>query len=70
MEISGYDPQGPSPVGTDNDVIDSVDLGHGDLLKSFVLEHLDPLRLSTEMGAEIYIEALELVFQRLEQLQV
>lgn len=69
MEIYGYDPQGPSPVGTDNDVvIDTVDLGHGDLLKSFVLEHLDPQRPSTEMGAEIYTEALKLVFQRLEQL--
>lgn len=39
-----------------------------DLLKSFVLEHLDPLRPSTEMGAETYTDALELVFQRLEQL--
>ena len=49
-------------------VIDPVDLSHGDLLKSFVFEHLDPLRPSTEMGANIYTEALELVFQRLEQL--
>ena len=43
MEIYGYDPQGPSPTGRDNHVvIDPVDLCHGDLLKSFVLEHLDP----------------------------
>ena len=45
-----------------------MDLSHGDLLNSFVFEHLDPLRPSTEMGADIYTEALELVFQRLEQL--
>ncbi|PFX14677.1 hypothetical protein AWC38_SpisGene21148 [Stylophora pistillata] len=69
MEIYGYDPQGPSPPERDNHiVIDPVDLSHGDLLESFVLEHLDPLRPSTEMGADIYTEALELVFQRLEKL--
>jgi len=69
MEIYGYIPLGPSPTGRDNHVvIDPVDLSHGDLLKSFVLEHLDPLRPSTEMGRDIYTEALELVFQRHEQL--
>lgn len=45
-----------------------MDLSHGDLLKSFVFKHLDPLRPSTEMGADIYTEALELAFQRLKQL--
>lgn len=45
MEIYGNDPQGPSPTERDNHVvIDPVDLSHGDLLKSFVFEHLDPLR--------------------------
>ena len=69
MEIYGYDPQGPSPTGSDNHVvIDPVDISHVDLNKSFVLEHLDALRLSTEMGADIYTEALDLVLQRLEQL--
>ena len=69
MEIYGYDPQGPSPTGSDNHVvIDPVDISHVDLLKSFVLEHLDPLRPSTEMGADVYTEALDLVLQRLEQL--
>ena len=69
MEIYGNDPQEPSPTERDNHVvIDPVDLSHGDLLKSFVFEHLDPLRPSTEMGADIYTEALELVFQRLKQL--
>ena len=69
MEIYGNDPQGPSPTERDyHVVIDPVDLSHGDLLKSFVFEHLDPLRPSTEMGADIYTEALELAFQRLEQL--
>ena len=69
IEIYGYDPQGPSPTGSDNHVvIDPVDISHVDLLKSFVLEHLDPLRPSTEMGADIYTEALDLVLQKLEQL--
>ena len=56
MEIYGYDPQGPSPTGSDNHVvIDPVDISHVDLLKSFVLEHLDPLRPSTEMGAVVFV---------------
>ena len=42
-------------------------LSHGDLLKSFVLEHLDLLRPSTEMDTDIYTEALKPVFQRLKQ---
>lgn len=45
-----------------------MDISHEDLLKSFVLEHLDPLRPSTEMGVHIYSEALDLVLQRIEQL--
>lgn len=69
MEIYGYDPQGPSPTEGDNNVIiDPVDISHEDLLKSFVLEHLDPLRPSTEMGVDIYSEDLDLVLQRIEQL--
>ena len=69
MEIYGYHPHGSSPTGSDNHVvIDPVDVNHRDLMKSFVLEHLDQLRPSTEMGADIYTKALELVLQRLEQL--
>lgn len=69
MEIYGYDPQGPSPTGSDNHVIiDPEDISREDLLKSLVLEHLDPLRPSTEMGVHIYSEALDLVLQRIEQL--
>lgn len=69
MEIYGYDFQGLLLVGIDNDVvIDIVDFGYGDLLKFFVLEYLDLLRLLIEMGVEIYIDVLELlvVFQRFE----
>ena len=69
MEIYGYDLQGPSPTGSDNHVvIIPVDISRVDLLKSFVLEHLDPLRPSTGMGTDIYTEALDLELQRLEQL--
>lgn len=69
LDMYGYDPQGPTPTGSDNHVVvDPVYLSHGDLLKLFVLEQLDPLMRSSEMGADIYMEALELVFQRLEEL--
>ena len=49
-------------------IIDPVGLCHGYILELFVLEQLDPLRPSSEMGADLYTEALELVFLRLEEL--
>ena len=65
----GYDAQGPSTFDSENDVvIDPVVLNNGDALKSFVLENMDPLSQSCEMGIDLYMKALELVLHRLEEL--
>ena len=68
MEPYGYDPQGPSSAESDNlVVVEAVDLGVNDLLKSFVLERVDPLKQSSEMGIDIYIQAKELVLLKIEE---
>lgn len=60
---------GPSPVGSDNNVVvEAVNVDHEDLLTSFVLENLDPLRQSSEMGVDIYTEALERVLLKIVEL--
>ena len=57
------------PRAHDDDVvIDPVVLNNGDALKSFVLENMDPLSQSCEMGIDLYMKALELVLHRLEEL--
>lgn len=70
MELYGYDPQGPSPTESDNHVVvEAVDLGVNDVLESFVFERVDVQKQSSEMGIDIYIEALELVLVKLQELR-
>jgi len=69
LEMYGYDVQGPSSTDGDNNVtVEPVDLTHGDIIKSYVLEILDPLRPSTEMGIDIYLEALDRVLFKINEL--
>ena len=68
-ESHDFDPYVPSSVESDNNVIvEAVDLPHDDLLTSFVLETIDPLQQSDEMGIDIYIKALELVVSKIDEL--
>ena len=70
IEIYGYDPQGPSSNESDNHVVvEAVNLGVNDLLESFVLERVDPLKHSSEMGIDVYMEALEQVLLKLGELR-
>ena len=70
IELYGYDPQGPSSRESDNRVVvEAVNLGVNDLLESFVLERVDPLKQSSEMGIDVYMEALELVLLKLGELR-
>ena len=71
LEMYGYDAQAPSPVGnSDNAVIvEEINMDYGDLLQSYVLERLDPLQQSNEMGVDIYKEALELVLHNIDEIQ-
>lgn len=69
LAMYGYDAQGPSTIDTDNNVvIEPVVLHNGDALKSFVLENIDPLSHSYDMGIDLYMEALELILLKIEEL--
>jgi len=69
FEMYGHDPYAPSSVESDNNVIvEAVHLPHDDLLTSFVLETVDPLQQSDEMGIDIYVKALELVALKIDEL--
>jgi len=69
LEMYGYDPDGPSPIGqNDNNVIvEPIEINDDEeAVKSFVLQRIDPLRQSTEMGVDIYSEALDLVLYKVQ----
>lgn len=67
-EIYGYDPEGPSPQEHNNVVVEPVTLDNSILLESYVLEIIDPLRPSTQLGIDIYTQALELLRERMDQI--
>ncbi len=71
LEMYGYDAQAPSPVGNSDNavVVEEINMDYGDLLQSYVLERLDPLQQSNEMGVDIYKEALELVLHKIDEIQ-
>ena len=71
FEHYGNDPYGPTPLDSDNNVVvEEINLGENYLLQSFVLERVDPLRESSNVGIDIFQEALELVSTKLGQLAV
>jgi len=66
FEYYDDDPDGPTPLDSDNNVVvEEIDLGQNDSVQSFVLERVDTLRESSQMGIEIFQEALELVTVKL-----
>ena len=70
FEYCGDDPDDPTPLDSDNNVVEEIDLGQHDSVQSFVLERLDPLKESSQMGVDIFKEALELVTVKLGQLTI
>jgi len=70
LAMYGYDAQGPSTIDSDNNVvIEPVVVHNGDVLKSFVLENIDPLSHSCDMGIALHMEKLELVLLKIEELK-
>ena len=65
FEYCDDDPDGPTPLDSDNNVVEEIDLGQHDSVQSFVLERLDPLKESSQMGVDVFQEALELVTVKL-----
>ena len=62
LQYYGYDPDSPSPFEeTDNNVVVApINIEH-DLEVRTILQTVDPLRHSNEMGIDVYVEALALV---------
>ena len=67
IQFYGYDPEGPSPSEEDNnDVVDPISLDNRHSIESYVLDVVDPLTQSTQLGIDLYIQALDLVRDRME----
>jgi hypothetical protein len=69
VEYYGYDPQGPSPL-EDNGavVVPEVRLDNNEEIRSFVLENINPLSPSHDMGVDIYVNALQLAESKIREL--
>ena len=61
----GHDPQGPSPFDdSDNNVtVSPIEIPKQDEVLQILIQEIDPLKSSTDMGMDIYINALDLVKQ-------
>ena len=70
LEYYGYDPQGPSPLESNNVVVvPQITLGNNnEEITSFVLQNLNSLSQSSDMGVEIYVNALHLVEAKIREL--
>ena len=67
-EFYGYDPNGPNPFEESNNnvVVHSVDMESGAEIQSEILQAIDPLAQSDEMGNDIYKEVLNLLQNMIE----
>ena len=62
-----YDPEGPSPSEEDNNVVvERISLDKRLSIECYVLDVVDPLTQSTQLGIDLYIQALDLARDRME----
>ena len=63
FEFYGYDPYGPSPFeSSDNNVVvEPVSIANGNEIQTELLQIIDPLQPSVQMGIDIYEEVLSLL---------
>ena len=55
-----YDPEGPSPSEEDNNVVvELISLDKRLSIECYVLDVVDPLTQSTQLGIDLYIQAGE-----------
>ena len=65
----GYDSQGPSPLEDNGEVVvPEIRLDHSEEFKSFVLQNLNPLSPLNSMAVDIYMNALQLVKTKIDEL--
>ena len=67
VQLYWYDPEGPSPSEENNNVlVESIPLDNKDIQESYVLDVVDPLIMSTQLGTGLYTPALNLVMERMD----
>ena len=65
--LYGYGPEGPFPSEEDNNVVvEPISLDKRYSIECYVLDVVDPLTQSTQLGIDLYIQALDLVRDRME----
>lgn len=71
LAMYGYDAEGPSSSNHENNVVvDPINLDNQDLMEAYILENIDPLKESNEMGVDIYCEVLSLVQEKFSELNL
>ena len=66
VQLYGYDPEGPSPLEENhNVVVESIPLDNMDILESYVFDVVYSLTMSTQLGIDLYTQALNLVMERM-----
>lgn len=63
VQLYGYDPEAEE---SNNVVVESIPLDNKDILESYVLDVVDPLTMSTQLGIDLYTRALYLVMERMD----
>ena len=63
VEFCGYDPHGPPPFedSTNNVVVEPVSIANSNEIETELLQVIDPLMPSVQMGIDIYEEVLDLL---------
>ena len=61
LQFYGYDPNGPSPFEDSDNVVVSPIYHETTAEILTILQTVDPLRPSTEMGIDVYLDALGLL---------
>ena len=61
IQLYGYDQEGPSPSKEANIVVEPISLDNRHSIESYVLDVVDLLTHSTQLGIDLYIQALDLV---------
>ena len=68
LELYGYDPEGPFPLEETNNVVEPIALDNRDFMEAYVLDRIDPLMQSTQLGIDLYTKVLDLVRESIDLL--
>lgn len=67
VQLYGYDPEASLLQKKNNNVVvESIPLDNKDILESYVLDVVAPQTMSTQLGIDLYTQALYLVIERMD----